>query len=48
MPIKLCYITTHAMSAEFLMRGQPAFMRDRLNAFIGALRLVQTVEPAGR
>ncbi len=27
---------------------QPAFMRDRLNAFIGALRLVQTVQPAGR
>ena len=23
---KLCYITTHAMSAEFLMRGQLAFM----------------------
>ncbi len=26
---KLCYITTHAMSAEFLMRGQLAFMRQQ-------------------
>ncbi len=29
MPTKLCYITTHAMSAEFLMRGQLAFLREQ-------------------
>ena len=27
--VKLCYITTHAMSAEFLMRGQLAFLREQ-------------------
>lgn len=26
---RLCYITTHAMSAEFLMRGQLAFLREQ-------------------
>ncbi|HLQ46250.1 MAG TPA: glycosyltransferase family 4 protein, partial [Planctomycetaceae bacterium] len=29
MPTKLCYITTHAMSAEFLMRGQLAFLGEQ-------------------
>ena len=27
--VKLCYITTHAMSADFLMRGQLAFLREQ-------------------